>query len=156
MNKALMSVLISLWLFSASGFAQVRELPAPAGQGSGQPNLAVAPDGRVYLSWIERLGEGRFSLRFATREGDGWSTPKVIAEGSNWFVNWADFPSMIALPDGSLAAHWLVKSGQGTYEYDVTISRSFDDGKTWSNPFVPHRDGAKAEHGFVSLFAARV
>jgi hypothetical protein len=65
MNKALMSIFTSLWLFSTSDFAQVRELPAPAGRGSGQPNLAVAPDGRVYLSWIERLGEGRFSLRFA-------------------------------------------------------------------------------------------
>ena len=116
MNKALMSVFTSLWLFSASDFAQVRELPAPAGRGSGQPNLAVAPDGRVYLSWIERLGEGGFSLRFALKEGDGWSAPRVIAEGANWFVNWADFPSMVALPDGSLAAHWLVKSGSETFD----------------------------------------
>ncbi|HEX5081739.1 MAG TPA: exo-alpha-sialidase [Blastocatellia bacterium] len=155
MNKALMSIFTGLWLFSAPGFAQVRELLSPAGQGSGQPNLAVAPNGRVYLSWIERLGEGRFSLRFATLEKDGWSAPRVIAEGSNWFVNWADFPSMVALPDGSLAAHWLVKSAPGAYEYDVTISRSFDGGKTWGKPFIPHRDGARAEHGFVSLFAAR-
>jgi hypothetical protein len=155
MKRLRISVFAGLLLFPLAALAQVRELPSPAGQGSGQPNLAVSPDGHVYLSWIERLGEGRFSLRFATVEKDGWSTPRVIAEGSNWFVNWADFPSMIALPDGSLAAHWLVKSGQGTYEYDVTISRSFDGGKTWDKPFVPHRDGAKAEHGFVSLFAAK-
>jgi hypothetical protein len=155
MIKALMSIFTSLWLFSASGFAQVRELPAPAGQGSGQPNLAVAPDGRVYLSWIERLGEGRFSLRFALKKGDGWSAPRVIAEGANWFVNWADFPSMVALPDGSLAAHWLVKRGPETYDYDVNISRSFDGGRTWGKPFVPHSDGVKAEHGFVSMFTAK-
>jgi hypothetical protein len=99
MNKALMSIFTSLWLFSAPGFAQVRELPSPAGQGSGQPNLAVGPNGRVYLSWIERLGEGRFSLRFATLEKDGWSTPRVIAEGSNWFVA----PSF----SGRLGAKWL-------------------------------------------------
>lgn len=155
MNRLLMSIVAGLWLFSMPALAQVRELPSPAGQGSGQPNLAVAPNGRVYLSWIERLGEGRFSLRFAMKEGDGWSTPRVIAEGANWFVNWADFPSMVALPDGSLAAHWLVKSGSGTFDYDVTISRSFDGGKTWEKPFVPHRDGVKAEHGFVSMFAAK-
>src|SRR6185369_7249135 len=125
----------------APSFAQVRELSSPAGPGSGQPNMAASADGRVYLSWIERLGEGRFSLRFSTLEKDGWSTPKVIAEGSNWFVNWADFPSLAALPDGSLAAHWLVKSAQDTYAYDVMISRSLD--------------GGKAEHGFVSLFAAK-
>ncbi|MGE0129207.1 MAG: exo-alpha-sialidase [Blastocatellales bacterium] len=155
MKKCLIIVATSLWLFCLPGFAQVRELASPAGQGSAQPNLAVSPDGRVYLSWIERLGEGRVSLRFATLEKDKWSASQVIAEGSNWFVNWADFPSMVALPDGSLAAHWLVKSGTGTFEYDVTISRSFDGGKTWGKPFVPHRDGVKAEHGFVSLFAAK-
>jgi hypothetical protein len=155
MKRLLTSIVAILWLFSGGASAQVRELPSPAGTGSGQPNLAVSPDGRVYLSWIERLGEGRFSLRFATLEKGGWSTPRVIAEGANWFINWADFPSMVALPDGSLAAHWLVRSGPGTYEYDVTISRSFDGGKTWDKPFIPHRDGVKAEHGFVSLFAAK-
>jgi len=40
-------------------------------------------------------------------------------------------------------------------EYDVTNSRSFDGGKTWDKPFIPHHDGVKTEHGFVSLFAAK-
>ena len=155
MKLQLFVVLMWLSLAPAVVLAQVRELASPAGAGSGQPNLTVSRDGKVYLSWIERLGEGKFSLRFATKEGDAWSAPRVIAEGSNWFVNWADFPSMIALPDGSLAAHWLVKSGPGIFDYDVTISRSFDGGKTWSKPFVPHRDGVKTEHGFVSLFAEK-
>lgn len=148
-------ITIALWFLPLLAFAQVRELPSPAGPGSGQPNLAVSPDGRIYLSWIERLGEGRFSLRFAMKEGEGWTAPRVIAEGANWFVNWADFPSMVALPDGSLAAHWLVKSAPGTFDYDVYIARSFDGGRTWGKPFVPHRDGVRAEHGFVSLFAAQ-
>ena len=157
MNRLRIGVIASFLLFPISVLAQTRELPSPAGAGSGQPNLTVSPDGRAHLSWIERLGEGRFSLRFATLEKTApekyeWSSPRVIAEGSNWFVNWADFPSMIALPDGSLAAHWLVRSGTGTYAYDVNISRSFDGGKTWSKPFVPHRDGTQTEHGFVSLF----
>ena len=155
MKPKLFVVLMWLSLAPVFGLAQVREMNSPAGAGSGQPNLTVSRDGKVYLSWIERLGEGKFSLRFAVKEGDKWSAPRAIAEGSNWFVNWADFPSMIVLPDGSLAAHWLVKSGPGTFDYDVTISRSFDGGKTWGKPFVPHRDGVKAEHGFVSLFAAK-
>lgn len=154
MHRLQINILAVIVLLPILALAQVRELPSPAGAGSGQPNLAVSPDGRVYLSWIERLGGGRYSLRFSTKDGDKWSVPQTIAEGSNWFVNWADFPSMIALPDGSLAAHWLVKSGPGTFEYDVTISRSFDGGRTWEKPFVPHRDGVRAEHGFVSAFAA--
>jgi hypothetical protein len=155
MPRPWISLVICLFLFPLRAFAQVSELPSPAAPSSDQPNLAVAPDGRLYLSWIERAEEGRFLLRFSTREGSGWSAPKTIAEGSNWFVNWADFPSMVALPDGSLAAHWLVKSGPGTFDYDVTIARSFDSGKTWGKPFISHRDGIKTEHGFVSLFPTK-
>jgi hypothetical protein len=147
-------ILVLLIVFARATADQVREIPSPAGTGSGQPNLTVSQNGQVYLSWIERLPERKFSLRFAVHEGDRWSTPRVIAEGSNWFVNWADFPSIVALPDGTLAAHWLVKSSPETFDYDVHISRSFDGGQSWEKPLIPHRDGLRAEHGFVSLFAA--
>lgn len=155
MWQSFMSAAVAGMLFISPALAEVRELPSPAAIGSGQPNLAVSPDGRVYLSWLERQGEGRYVLRFAVKENDGWSAPRSIAEGANWFVNWADFPSMIALPDGSLAAHWLVKSGPGTYAYDVHISRSNDGGESWSRPFLPHRDGTATEHGFASLFTTQ-
>src|SRR5688572_28136732 len=130
----------------------VREIPAPAGPGSGEPNLAVAPDGRVLLSWIEPAGEGRHSLRFASLgTGGAWSAARTIAEGTGWFVNWADFPALAALPDGTLFAHWLAKSGPSTYAYDVQVVSSRDGGTTWSRPVVPHRDGTQTEHGFVSM-----
>ena len=154
MHRLVVPIAASLLLFATLSFAQVREIPSPAGPSSGQPNLTVSPDGRVHLSWIERRGEGGYSLRFSTLEGGVWGPPRTIAEGEHWFVNWADFPSLVALPDGSLAAHWLVKSGPGTYAYDVHIARSFDGGKAWGQPFVPHRDGTQTEHGFVSMFAA--
>jgi hypothetical protein len=129
-----------------------RQMAAPAAPGSGEPNLTLAPDGRVLLSWIEPSGEESHSLRFATRpKGGAWSEPRTIAEGRGWFVNWADFPSLAALPDGSLFAHWLAKSGPGTYAYDVRVAASRDGGKTWSAPVVPHRDGTQTEHGFVSM-----
>jgi len=143
------------WVLSPlPALAQVRELPSPAAAGSLAPGLFAAADGRVFLSWIDRLGAGRHALRFAVKEGDGWSAPREIAEGPGWFVNWADFPSLIAMPDGTLAAHWLAKSGSGTYAYDVNLARSTDGGNTWSEPLVPHRDGTPTEHGFVSMFAA--
>ncbi|MDQ3804043.1 MAG: glycoside hydrolase, partial [Acidobacteriota bacterium] len=132
----------------------VRELPSPAAKESGQPNLTTGPAGRVYLSWLERIEGKRFALRFAARAGAGWEAARTVAEGDNWFVNWADFPSLAALPDGSLAAHWLARSGPGVYAYDVKIARSADGGKTWSKPFTPHRDGTPTEHGFVSMFPA--
>jgi hypothetical protein len=74
--------------------------------------------------------------------------------GSDWFVNWADFPSLRALDDGALVAHWLERTGSDTYAYGVRVARSSDGGTTWSASFTPHRDSADAEHGFVSLYDA--
>ena len=124
---------------------------SPAGVESREPELTSAPDGRIILSWIEKTGDKHYALRFATHAGVNWSTVQTVAEGDDWFVNWADFPSVIGLADGSLAAHWLVKSGPGTYAYDVNIARSKDGGKTWGKPVVPHTDKTLTEHGFVSL-----
>lgn len=129
----------------------IRPTESPANGDSREPELTTTPDGRVILSWVEKLGDKRYALRTATLNQDGWTEARVVSEGENWFVNWADFPSVIALKDGTLAAHWLVKSGSGTYAYNVNISTSKDAGKTWLKPLVPHRDNTQTEHGFVSL-----
>jgi hypothetical protein len=131
-----------------------REIESPAPPGSGEPNLAQAPDGRALLTWVEAHAAGGHALRFATLDpGGGWSPPRTIAAGSNWFINWADFPSLTPLPDGRLAAHWLARSGNGTYDYDVQLSLSTDGGDSWSAPVSPHPSGG-GEHGFVSLVPA--
>lgn len=140
------------WLCAQGALAQVRELPTPAAPGSLGPNLYASADGRLFLSWIDRQDGGRSTLRYAILEGDAWTAPRAIAEGPDWFVNWADFPSVVASPDGLLAAHWMVKNGSGAYAYDVHIAISTDGGERWSEPLVPHRDGTATEHGFVSLF----
>ena len=124
---------------------------SPAVGNSREPELYASYDGRIVLSWVQKTGDKRYALRAATRDARGWSEARTVSEGENWFVNWADFPSVIALRNGSLAAHWLVKSGAATYAYDVNIAMSADEGKTWSKPIVPHRDNTQTEHGFVSL-----
>ena len=133
----------------------IRATESPATGDSREPELTTTPDGRIILSWIEKLDAKRYALRTAIRDQTGWSETRTVAEGDNWFVNWADFPSVIALNDGSLAAHWLVKSGTGTYAYDVNIAISNDSGKTWTKPIVPHLDKTQTEHGFVSLVPLR-
>ncbi|HSH44999.1 MAG TPA: hypothetical protein VK966_04040, partial [Longimicrobiales bacterium] len=128
-------------------------LHSPAPTGSAEPNVTTGPDG-FYLSWLERLPDDRHALRFATLPGNGgpWSDPRTVLEREGLFVNWADFPSVLALEDGRVAAHWLQKSGPGTYAYDVRVAVSPDGGVTWGDDMIPHRDGQEAEHGFVSLF----
>ncbi len=58
---------------------------------------------------------------------------------------------MSAFGEGQLAAHWLQKSATGTYDYDVRVAISPDDGQNWGPSFIPHTDGVAAEHGFVTM-----
>lgn len=129
----------------------IRPTQSPTNGDSRDPEFNPTHDGRAILSWVEKITDKRYALRAGVLDRNGWSEARTVSEGDNWFVNWADFPSVIALRDNSLAAHWLVKSGSSTYAYDVNISMSKDGGKNWSKPLVPHRDNTQTEHGFVSL-----
>jgi hypothetical protein len=135
-------------------FASVDIVSAPPAPGSAEPNLTVGPGRRVYLSWLEPGRDSSYSFKLAVRDGDRWSAPRTIVREKNLFVNWADFPSVVALPDGRLAAHWLQRTGPGRYSYGVRVSQSSDGGVTWSRPVTPHRSRVETEHGFASLWPA--
>jgi hypothetical protein len=125
----------------------------PAAPGSTEPQLTAQGD-HVLLSWIATTDE-RAMLMFAERTNAGWSQPRAVASGDDWFVNSADVPSVMRLADGTLAAQWLQNSASGADEaYDLRLSFSHDAGVTWSPPATPHHDGAPVQHGFASLFEA--
>jgi hypothetical protein len=127
-------------------------IASPAPPSSGEPGLTAGADGELLMSWTEATDDGGHALRYAAWRDGRWTAPRTVASGKGWFVNWADFPSLRALPDGSLAAHWLVRSADARYAYDVHIARSLDGGATWGAAIVPHDDGTPTEHGFASLF----
>jgi hypothetical protein len=150
--KPLLIALLALAPAAQAATVTAWTLPAPPG--SAQPNLSVAPDGDLLLSWIERRAGGGHRLAFARHDArTGWSPAGAIAEGGDWFVNWADFPALQALPDGSLWAHTLVKNADATYAYDVRLQSSRDGGKTWAPTAPVHEDGTPTEHGFATLWA---
>jgi len=127
-------------------------LTGPAGEGA-QPNLFVMDDGRPLLSWVGFLNDTTDALMFSVYENGSWSKTKTAAQGGDWFVNWADFPSMAVFSgqDKAMAGHWLQKSDKGTFDYDVRIAQSNDGGNTWDESFIIHRDSIAAEHGFVTM-----
>ena len=152
-NGLLLTVLLVQACGSKTGTEPVstRLLPAIAGAGSAEPHLARTPNGDIVMSWLEPEGD-RMALRVSTLSGDAWQTPVTVASGENWFVNWADFPSVVPIDETLWAAHWLARTAGGVYSYDVAISLSNDAGRTWGEPLTPHDDGTPTEHGFVTLF----
>ncbi|MGN7727013.1 hypothetical protein ACTJIL_14505 [Luteimonas sp. 22616] len=132
--------------------------PLPAAAGSAQPDLSLAPDGRLLLSWIKPFDKTRHALQYTTfdRQGQWQWAPKTIAVGASMVVNWADTPHIAATADGTIWAHWLQKTrGQGDgVAYAIIVSHSTDDGMTWSDPVRAHDDGKPVEHGFVSFWPA--
>jgi hypothetical protein len=150
-TAAVLTLLVTTMALRAPAWSlAVQPIATPAAVGSAQPQLTVSDRG-VLLSWIERSGDTA-TLKFAERTNSGWTEARTVASGSDWFVNWADVPSVVRLADGSIYGHWLQKSGPSTYAYDVRLARSTDDGKSWTPSFTPHHDGTQTEHGFASLF----
>ena len=119
---------------------------------SGEPNICTTPEGGAILSWVEKDTTQKIStLKYSNWQNNSWSEARTIARGSDWFVNWADFPAVAVQSDERLLASWLVKSATSTYAYDVILALSNDNGKLWSEPFSPHNDKTPTEHGFVSM-----
>lgn len=139
---------------TAAAAPRLTPWPSPAGPGSLAPQLAASPDGRLFLSWLEPATGDVKRFRVAEWTGDGWDVRPDIAGGRHLFANWADVPSLFASDRGTLIAHWLEKTGPGTYAYGIRVRVSPDGGRTWSAPVSPHRDDSPTEHGFLSFYDA--
>ncbi|MCR9250995.1 MAG: exo-alpha-sialidase [bacterium] len=126
----------------------VQTLDSPAGESSSLPYLVKGNDGKLYMSWVNEENDSTF-LRYSVFENGTWSSPELIKIGTDWFVNWADYPMMSINKKGEMLAHYLAKSSAGTYSYDVNITRN--NLNEWTEAIIPHNDGTPTEHGFLSM-----
>jgi hypothetical protein len=105
----------------------VEPLPSPARGNSSEPQLSTSARG-IMASWIEREGPVTV-LKYAERTRSGWTEPVVVVSGSDWFLSYADVPSVTRKADGTLVAQWLRTTDPRTEGYDLLLSYSTDDGK---------------------------
>ena len=127
----------------------VEDIPFLYGDNNAQPNL-VSSNGTLSLSWISSKNENKASLHFSQFKKGKWITPQKIANGSDWFVNWADFPAH-AINEDLIITSYLKKSASGTYTYDVILNLQKLSGEKIKEDFLLNTDGVTAEHGFVSI-----
>ena len=110
-------------------------LPSPAGDGTVQAQLTAA-NNSVIVSWLENASS-QTALKYSERTASGWSEARLVAFGDNFFTNYADVPSVTRLADRTLVAHWMEMNGGGRARLNLRLSRSTDEGRTWSGRF-PH------------------
>ena len=123
-------------------------LVVPAAPGAMGSSLTVAPDGTAFLSWLEPMGAEKWALKFSRFDTarQTWGEARLIAQGADFFVNWADFPLLAVARDRHMTAVWFINNpthhaapGHHGAGYRAVYSRSLDDGATWS-PALPVSD----------------
>jgi hypothetical protein len=106
----------------------VTVVATPAAPGGRYPHLATDTKGGAVLSWLQPIADGGFALQHARWQGEVWSPPATIVTGRDWFINWADFPSVVPVTERLWAAHWLQQRPGSVYSYDVRMAVSTDAG----------------------------
>jgi hypothetical protein len=127
----------------------IEEIPFLHENSNAQPSL-VYRNSSLSLSWVSFNEQKKASLNLSRFTDGKWTKPQTIATGSDWFVNWADFPTH-AINGNLILTSYLKKSASGTYNYDVVLSLQKLSGEKIKEDFILHSDGVKSEHGFVSI-----
>ena len=130
-------------------FEQIEDVSPPSPPGAHEPALTTH-EGGLYMSWMEQAGR-ETKVMMAIRTAQGWSETRLVHQGADLFVNWADFPGIAVFEDGTIAVHWLREIGPSSFDYQIEIALSHDGGTTWGQPLIPHDDRSQAQHGFVSM-----
>lgn len=125
--------------------ATIMEIP-----GATLPTLRSVDD-RLYISWVDTISSaGQASLLFSSINDTIIQTPITLACGENWFINWADYPT-VAVAGKKVLAHYLQNhSGAKSMAYDIKFGLQDLQG-TAAEFRLLNTDGKAAEHGFVSM-----
>ena len=111
-------------------------------------SFLLSTNDNLYISWTEQVADSNF-LYLSKLENNTWSKKSIINKGTDWFVNWADFPSISYNEiSSSIFSFHLQKSSEETFSYDVNYH--INQGSTWKDMKKIHDDNTFSEHGFVS------
>ena len=151
MKKWTLYLLLLLIFSCSSKDVVIEEVSFLYDKSNAQPSL-VSNNGDLSLTWISSDQDMNANLNFRQFVDDKWTDSKTFANGSDWFVNWADFPTH-AISGDRILTSYLKKSASGTYTYDVFLNLRDLSGVKIKEDFILNTDGFKAEHGFVSIVA---
>lgn len=151
-NKLILFLLGFTLIFSCQPKSEkqieLAEISFPGNEDSSLPYLYASENG-LFLSWTEMLNDSKAGLFYSQLNNGVWKEAQLITESSDWFVNWADFPSIVE-HKGNILTHILPKSSPSTFSYDVKLNILAQGENEWKTELPLHTDSTLTEHGFVS------
>lgn len=111
------------------------------------PSFVVAPKPTSAFVRVARKGH------VAELRVEGSRSESLELSGSGWFLNWADFPAVARLADGTALAVWLVNDPEHQHSYGTRFQLIEPGKKPVCEPRRLEEHGGAGEHGFVSLAA---
>lgn len=156
MNSFFLAATIAATLAATSNAQALKAemQPNPSAMNSAQASWSVAADGSPLLSWIEASPkEGLYTLKYSVRKGGQWSAAQTIVANRKFFRHPAELPEVIALPDGTLFAHWIENPGDDD-DAEFLYTSVSKDGAKWSTPTLAHKDRSMVQHGLASVVAS--
>ncbi len=132
------------------------------------PDVAVAPDGTVYVAWMDTTTDDSFEGLAevyvarsedagATFSGDQTAAARFPEPGfrarNSTFRSWAStFPKLAVTPNGDVHALWVgLPTDDPEDDGDVFYIRSTDEGRTWSRRIKVNDDEASAFQFFPDI-----
>ena len=103
--------------------------------GSSFPQLAVGPEGEVYVAYASQLtdpepDDANIYLVRSLDQGETWSRPKRLNQDQTSRVQF--FPAITVGPDGVVHAMWGdMRDDPKEIRYHIYYTRSDDKGETW-------------------------
>ncbi len=119
-----------------------------------EPSLASAPDGSVYVAWVEHRPQAQADVFLKKLNADG--TPNSLpvrinpeeGKATAWF---GDPPSMAVAADGAVHVMWAERVATKGHENNLYLSTSRDGGKSFDAPVKINDETRPVVHGMHSL-----
>jgi hypothetical protein len=119
-----------------------------------EPALAAAPDGTIYVAWVEHGTKmaADVMLKSLDQQGDSQSEPvRVNPKGGEASAWRGDPPTLAVAPDGTIYVVWTGRPSAEARATDIFLSASRDKGRTFDAPVKVNDDKSGADHGMHSL-----
>lgn len=119
-----------------------------------EPAVAAAPDGTVYVAWVEHRPGRQADVWLAHFDGEAnalGSPARVNPEAGEASAWHGDPPTLGVARDGTVFVGWTARAAAQGHHTVLYLSASRDGGKTFGAPVKVNDDMKPAVHGMHSL-----